>query len=236
MKLAGFGCSCMYGFNGDARGIPNKKNSVGYQLSNLINRDWLNKAINGSGNDLIYEKIITSHYSGEINPKDTFVLIGWSEGFRRKVFHKDKVWTTFRPDVTLDSPDIEYWNAHTEALFSDYFMNTNQNYYDSLTSIIGTYHLLENYGYQYLMFDALTVLNDGQGNEIDDYQINEFWIPKEFIQLKNNIPNYYSKYQYNLYLESLYESGKMPFLSDDDHHPNEYGAKEFAKILYKEIK
>lgn len=236
MNLAGFGCSMVYGFSDEARSPSNPNNSVAYHLSKKLNREYINCAANGSGNDLIYQYLITHHYSGKINPKDTFVLIGWSEGFRRKVFYDDEVCETFRPHITLSNPDKEYWDAHTDALFSGHFMNTNQNYYDSLTSIIGSYHLLENFGYQYLMFDSLTILNDGQGSDIDDYQINPFWIPEEFVNVKNSIKNYFTNIQYNHFLDNLYSNGNMPYLSEDNHHPNEYGAKEFSKILYEEIK
>lgn len=236
MKLAGFGCSCMFGFSGDAGSAPTKQNSVGYQLSTLMKRDWLNKAINGSGNDLIYEKIIISHSAGEINPKDTFVLIGWSEGFRRKVFYNDKVWEVFRPASTIHNPNEDYWGMHSDSLFSEYFMNTNQMYYDNLKSIIGTYTFLEKFNYNYLMFDALTIMNDGNYTELNDYKISDEFIPQSFIDIKNSIKNYFTNIQYNHFLEDLYQKGKMPFLSDKDHHPNEYGAKEYAKLLYEEIK
>tara|TARA_R100000005_G_C4934163_1_gene161713 strand:- start:42 stop:752 length:711 start_codon:yes stop_codon:yes gene_type:complete len=233
MKLAGFGCSCVYGFAGVGVEVV-KENSVAYQLSKLLEVDWINKAHNGAGNDFIYEKLITSHYSGEINPKDTFVLIGWTESFRRKIFYKDKVWQTFRPDNTLSNADKNYWDAHTEALFSDYFMNTNQNYYDTLKSIIGAYHLLEKYNYKYLMFDSLTVLDDGKGNLLGDYKIDDWWIPKEFVNIRNQVDSYYKEMQYNEFLYKLRDEGMQPFLSEEDHHPNELGAKEFARELFKE--
>ena len=231
MKLTGFGCSYMWGWpNG------NNENSLGYQVSQLLNMDFVNLARQGSGNDLIYQTLLTNHQSGVINPKDNFILIGWSEGFRRKVFYKDKVWEIFRPHTTLQNPDKEYWDAHTEYLFSDYFMNTNQMYYDSLKNIIGSYHLLENYGYKYLMFDAMTILNDGQGSDIDDYTINPHWIPQEFIDIKKSIKNYFTDIQYNHFLIKLKDEGEVwPYYSKTDFHPNEYGAKEYAKLLYEEI-
>tara|TARA_Y100000004_G_C8821872_1_gene372270 strand:- start:62 stop:766 length:705 start_codon:yes stop_codon:yes gene_type:complete len=234
MKLAGFGCSMLWGWN--TNGTMTKETSLAYQLGMLMEREWINKAINGSGNDLIYEKLISSHYSKEINPKDTFVLIGWSEGFRRKVFHNDKVSITFRPSATINEPNEEYWSQHSNALFSDYFMNTNQMYYDNLKSIIGTYHLLENYGYKYLMFDALTIMHDGHHNELNDYTISEEWIPQELIDVKKSIKNYFTDISYQKYLEKLFDEGKMPYISESDRHPNEYGAKVFSKKLYKKIK
>ena len=232
MNLAGFGCSYMWGWpNG------NNENSIGYQTAQLLDMKFENFARQGSGNDLIYQTLLTHHQSGKINPKDNFILIGWTEGLRKKVFYNDKVWEIFRPNTTLENPDKEYWDAHIDAFFSDYFMNTNQMYYDSLKSIIGSYHLLENFGYKYLMFDAMTILNDGQGSDIDDYQINPYWIPQEFIDIKNSIKNYFTDIQYNHFLVDLKKSAEVwPYYSETDFHPNEYGAKEYAKLLYEELK
>ena len=72
-KLAGFGCSMTYGFDTQARNPSNINYSVAYQLSKLLDRDYLNCAANGSGNDLIYQYLLTNHYSGKINPKDTYL-------------------------------------------------------------------------------------------------------------------------------------------------------------------
>ncbi len=132
----------------------------------------------------------------------------------------------------MDSVDKEYWDQHSDALFSDYFMNTNQMYYDSLKNIIGAYHFLENYGYKYMMFDAMTILNDGQGNNLDKYKVNKFWIPQEFLDMKNSIKNYFTDLQYNHFLIDLKDVAEIwPYYSKTDFHPNEYACKEYAKIL-----
>lgn len=227
MKLAGFGCSYMWGWpNG------NNENSIGYQTAQLLDMKFENFARQGSGNDLIYQTLLTAHQSGKINPNDNYIMIGWSEGFRRKVFYKNKVWEIFRPHTTMESVDKEYWDQHSDALFSDYFMNTNQMYYDSLKNIIGAYHFLENYGYKYLMFDAMTILNDGQGNNLDKYKVNKFWIPQEFIDMKDSIKNYFTDLQYNHFLIDLKDVADIwPYHSKTDFHPNEYACKEYAKIL-----
>jgi len=222
--LVGFGCSMVFGYPN------NHNNSVMYQLSRILDMDYVNCAINAAGNDLIYEKILVEHYSGKITPDDSFIVIGWSEVFRRKIFYNQKVWETFRPIQTLSDDEFRKEDSKEIALYSDYFMNNNQNYYDTLSSIISTYHLLKSYGYNYLMFDALSIRPE------DDLKIDKNWIPNEFLEVYNSIPNYYREIQYNEFLDELYKGDdKVPYVSEVDGHPNEYGATEFAKVLYDNI-
>ena len=84
------------------------------------------------------------------------------------------------------------------------------------------------------MFDSLTVLDDGKGNLLGDYKIDDWWIPKEFVNIRNQVDSYYKEMQYNEFLYKLRDEGMQPFLSEEDHHPNELGAKEFARELFKE--
>ena len=52
--------------------------------------------------------------------------------------------------------------------------------------------------------------------------------------VKNKIKNY-SKLNYFNYLKELEKNNDFPYCSKEDLHPNQYGAKSFAKKLYKEI-
>mgnify|MGYP005994607237 FL=1 len=231
MKLISIGCSFLYGYYKRGEGC-NKDYSAGYHLSNMMGRDWLNESDCGIGNDLICERLITSHQSNKINPKDTFVLIGWTEAFRKKIFVNDKVYIDFRPPVTLSDKGL--YDIKDESLYSEYFMNSNQIYYDFLKNILTSYYLLENYGYKYFMFDSINTMHDGSHNLLDDYTIGKEWIPQEFVNVKNEIKNY-SKLNYFNYLKELEKDNDFPYCSREDLHPNQYGAKSFAKKLYKEI-
>ena len=100
MRFVSFGCSMMYGYT-DA-GPDNPQNSVVYQLSKMYNAEYLNLAVCGGGNGLIYERLLAHsvgppNHSLKLNPDKDFIVIGWTESFRRKLFFKNEVDITYRP-------------------------------------------------------------------------------------------------------------------------------------------
>ena len=104
MKLASFGCSFLFGFDGGQ--YENKDYSAGYHLSKLMNREWINNSFNGIGNDVIYEKLLTSHQQGQINPKDTFIL---RFGYDRDSLSKPKILTIENPRLKICWHDKHIW-------------------------------------------------------------------------------------------------------------------------------
>ena len=212
MNLASFGCSFLYGYDG--KGGCDKTYSTTYHLSKLMNRNWINKSDCGIGNDLIYERLITSHQRGDINPNDTFIVIGWTQGFRKKIFIDDEVYLTYRPDTDqVDNKELSY-----------YLSNTNLVYYEVLKNIIGVYVFLENYGYDYLMLDTINTT-------MDECKIEEHYIPQELFDMKNEIKKY-SKLNYYNWIQ---DKGDKAFISKSDHQPNQWSAEQFSKLLYSEI-
>jgi|TARA_R100000734_G_C3314306_1_gene105841 hypothetical protein len=223
LKLASFGCSFLFGFDGGQ--YENKDYSAGYHLSKLMNREWINNSFNGIGNDVIYEKLLTSHQQGQINPKDTFILIGWTAGYRRKIFVEDKSYITYAPSQTPLENDSLTWEL-------EYFLsNINFVYYEVLKNINSTYYMLESLGYKYLMFDSLSPMTSFPGVDEEECYIDEMYVPKEFFDIKDSIKNYSDLNYYNW----IQDNGEKVFVSPTDHHPNPYGAEQFSKLLYDEI-
>jgi len=107
MRFVSLGCSMMFGYsdvNLDHR--ITKQNSLVYQVSKMYNAEYLNLAVCGGGNGLIYERLLTN--SLKLNPDKDFIVIGWTESFRRKLFFKNEVDITYRPYHTTQDTIREF--------------------------------------------------------------------------------------------------------------------------------
>ena len=105
MRFVSFGCSMMFGYN-NFEPMKTKQNSLVYQLSKMYGGEYLNLAVCGGGNGLIYERLLTN--SLKLNPDKDFIVIGWTESFRRKLFFKNEVDITYRPYHTTQETIQEF--------------------------------------------------------------------------------------------------------------------------------
>lgn len=238
-NLVTFGCSFTHGhFSGE-------EGSWGFQLSQLLNCNHINRGAGGSSNYAIMNKVIK--YCETNDMTNSCVGIQWSEITRREVWSEEqKRYVVFNLS-TLELYDKNKPSAipldidklfKNREFFEPMWFDLEENIVRTITSIILIKNYLKSKNIDFIMFEGIGSikdnfypfeLNDGLQNFEDDRILLKTRIRDEILNDKTFFVKYGPMMPF-MFNHDLFDS------NENGGHPNTNFVKWWVKEMYEHIK